>query len=100
MFHYKWFKWYVCLCLSEKQLETLANSLAGGQKAKRPNEFKCNDKNLTVNLQMVEMVCLSLSFEKQSETVANSLTGGQKAKRPNEFKCNNKLELYVNSIYV
>ena len=42
---------------------------------------------------MVEMVCLSLSFEKQSETVANSLAGGQKAKHPNEFKCNNKLKL-------
>ena len=35
----------VCLFLSrEKQLETVANSLTGGQKAKRPNEFKCNSK--------------------------------------------------------
>ena len=83
MFDYKWFKWSVCLSVSEKQSETLANSLAGGQKAKRPNEFKCNNK-------------LKLEFEFKFKLVSWWTLD----KRPNEFKCNNKLELYVNSIYV
>ena len=74
----------VCLSLSfEKQSETVANSLAGGQKAKHPNEFKCNNK-------------LKLEFEFKFKLVSWWTLD----KRPNEFKCNNKLELYVNSISV
>ena len=60
--------------LSEKQSETLANSLAGGQKAKRPNEFICNNE-------------LKLEFEFKFKLVS----WWTSEKRPNEFKCNNKL---------